>query len=56
MTSLSGEEAAEFVNALVATCQNPQDFYGYDLVLMLLKKIDRIPSGRDSKSFIHTGD
>lgn len=49
MTSSTGEEGAEYVNALVATCQNPQDFYGHNLVHMLLRKIDRIPSGRDSK-------
>ena len=50
MTSSTGEEAAEYVNALVATCQNPHSFYGHNLIEMLLRKIDRIPSGRDSKS------
>ena len=49
MTTLSGEEGAEYVNALLATCQNPQDFFGHNLVNMLRNRIDKIPSGKDTK-------
>ena len=49
MTTLTGVEGGEYINALVVTCQNPRNFFGHNLVDMLLKTIDRIPSGRNTK-------
>ncbi len=47
---MSGEDAGEIVNAVLATCQDPRDFYGRNLVDMLRKKIDLIPSGGTTKN------
>ncbi|XP_032788923.2 cobalamin binding intrinsic factor [Daphnia magna] len=50
MTSLSSEEGAQYINGLLATCQNPENFYGHNLVTMLTRRIDSIPSGSGTKN------
>lgn len=49
MTSMPAEEGAEYVNALLATCQNPSDFYGHNLIAMLTRRINNVPAGPDTK-------
>ena len=49
MATITGEEGAEMVNAALATCQNPRDFYGKNLIEMLRKRLDTIPSGSKTK-------
>lgn len=50
MSTISGEEGAEYVNAVLATCQDPKDFFGFDLVNMLRSRLDTIPAGSNTKS------
>jgi hypothetical protein len=52
MTTITGEEGAEYINALLATCQDPQDFFGHNLVNMLKNRIERIPSGAGTKNVV----
>lgn len=49
MTSIAPEEGAEYVSALMATCQNPSDFYGHNLVAMLTNRLLTVPSGPETK-------
>ncbi|XP_046450796.1 cobalamin binding intrinsic factor-like [Daphnia pulex] len=50
MTFLSAEESSHYVNGLLATCQNPENFYGHNLVAMLTRRMNSIPSGSGTKN------
>ena len=49
MTTIPAEEGAEYVNALMATCQDPTNFYGHNLIAMLTRRIAGVPAGQDTK-------
>ena len=49
MSTLPAEEGAQYINGLLATCQNPENFYGHNLVAMLSRRIGSIPSGAGTK-------
>ncbi len=49
MTTLAGGEGSEYVNALLATCQNPYNFYGHNLIAMLTRRLSTVPAGPTTK-------
>ena len=49
MSAMTGDEGAEFVHLLMATCRDPRNFFGHNLVQMLRSRLDSIPTTSDLK-------
>lgn len=49
-----GGKLAQYINALVATCQNPQDFYGHDLIQLLKKHMIGYPKHYFTQRFAYS--